>query len=240
MREVIQLVHMFNLTKHWVCPNTHPVWAAKPKGLKVHQFKILTQHNKSNITMPFLMASRLGPYWLRELTGHTVWSWADISVIATVKSGDAVHELPRKDTLRILTINRADQSELPSLKVFTSLQVLNLEPVNRNETSLHDPRQQNEIWFTPFLPSLRKIAQCQSLEALNLSAMGLIDQDLAELATLPKLTNVCLSDNLGITDAGLVHLAKLKALRKIDLNNTNVTEAGIARLQAELPDCVFE
>ena len=41
----------------------------------------------------------------------------------------------------------------------------------------------------------------------------------------------------GITDAGLAHLKGLTKLKRISLEETQVTDAGVKALQKALPDC---
>ena len=53
---------------------------------------------------------------------------------------------------------------------------------------------------------------------------------------MPRIEEVDLS-GIEVSDAGLVHLARLKSLNTVLLKNTKVTDEGIARLQQELPDC---
>ncbi len=40
-----------------------------------------------------------------------------------------------------------------------------------------------------------------------------------------------------ITDAGLVHLAGLTSLEVLHLDDTQITDAGVAKLKEVLPDC---
>ena len=40
-----------------------------------------------------------------------------------------------------------------------------------------------------------------------------------------------------ITDAELVHLAGLTSLQELGLSNTQITDAGVAKLKEALPDC---
>ena len=56
---------------------------------------------------------------------------------------------------------------------------------------------------------------------------------------MTSLVNLYLSDT-GVTDAGLVHLAKLGKLRNLHLNRTKVTLAGVETLVQALPNCKFE
>jgi hypothetical protein len=64
------------------------------------------------------------------------------------------------------------------------------------------------------------------------------DADLALLEPLPELRRLNLS-GAPITDAGLIHLKRLKNLVIIDLTNTKVTPKGVSDLQRALPGTVI-
>ena len=56
--------------------------------------------------------------------------------------------------------------------------------------------------------------------------------------TCPNLERLALSDPSRVTDAGLTHLARMPALRSVNLaGNANVTLAGVEKLKKALPDC---
>jgi hypothetical protein len=61
------------------------------------------------------------------------------------------------------------------------------------------------------------------------------DADLANLEPLTELVDLDL-DGSPITDAGLIHLYKLKNLRYVILANTGVTAEGMERLRRALPE----
>ena len=56
------------------------------------------------------------------------------------------------------------------------------------------------------------------------------------MESLTQLDSLCLNHE-AITDAGLVHLKELRALKRLELTNTGVTDAGVAELQKALPHC---
>lgn len=60
---------------------------------------------------------------------------------------------------------------------------------------------------------------------------------LAPLKNFPKLASLNLRFNSDITDEAIVHLQELKKLAHLSLEGTGITEAGLARLRAALPDC---
>ncbi|MBP90726.1 MAG: hypothetical protein CMJ64_29115 [Planctomycetaceae bacterium] len=84
---------------------------------------------------------------------------------------------------------------------------------------------------------LRKLRGLTELQTLRISDTAIDDEALRELATLTELRYLDLSRNPGITDAGLIHLNALIHLEYVDLQGTQVTAAGVAKLQKALPDC---
>ena len=68
------------------------------------------------------------------------------------------------------------------------------------------------------------------------------DAALEEASKLDGLTMLEVGGNgeKGFTDAGLVHLARLKSLKQATLWGHHITAAGIAQLRAALPHCQFD
>jgi len=42
-----------------------------------------------------------------------------------------------------------------------------------------------------------------------------------------------------VADSGLEHIEEMRALQRLDVRNTQVTDAGVQRLQNELPNCTI-
>ena len=61
------------------------------------------------------------------------------------------------------------------------------------------------------------------------------DEGLAHLKNLKRLEFLDLKKNKGLTDAGLIHLEELTNLKELILIGTQVTPAGIQKLQQKLP-----
>jgi hypothetical protein len=84
---------------------------------------------------------------------------------------------------------------------------------------------------------LARLSLSQSLEDLDVSSTQITDSGLAYLLRLPHLFNVTLANNR-ITDVGLAAVEKMGSrnsigrLNTIDLSGTGVTEAGVMRLVA--------
>jgi hypothetical protein len=62
------------------------------------------------------------------------------------------------------------------------------------------------------------------------------DLALSKLGRLPDLQSLDLT-GVPIGDAGLEHLKNAKSLTTLNVPGTNVTAAGVAKLQAALPNC---
>ena len=62
----------------------------------------------------------------------------------------------------------------------------------------------------------------------------LADDELRQLAKLPKLRELWLGDT-EVSDAGLAHLRSLKTLTVLEVSQTKVTAEGLRRLKQLLP-----
>lgn len=74
----------------------------------------------------------------------------------------------------------------------------------------------------------------------EMSLLHTLDRAQAESETRPKNTHEIHTLNLQgckVSDASLTLLAALRSLRSMDLRNTQVTEAGLKKLRAAMPDC---
>ncbi|HTT04657.1 MAG TPA: c-type cytochrome domain-containing protein [Steroidobacteraceae bacterium] len=80
------------------------------------------------------------------------------------------------------------------------------------------------------------IARLTALTRLRLDDNKLTDRALPVLSSLPKLVEVNLVGNPGISDAGMQALAAIKSLRRVYLFQTGVTKAGTAKLHQLRPD----
>lgn len=84
--------------------------------------------------------------------------------------------------------------------------------------------------------SLRVFGTMRQLEELSLQRNRFTDRGLAHLKDLKLLRSLAV--DLGvtdITDAGLVHLEGCQRLERLLVQHTNVTAAGVARLQRAVP-----
>ena len=172
-----------------------------------------------------------GPYWLRRISGPDCWSWGDRLVAADIWTANEIADLPGKRAIKVLQIITVDCDAMPSLEAYENLLAIDMFMVN------YDYSEFRGEGHPDFAPCLRVIAQCDSLQGLNLYDTGVTDRGLQELARMPNLINLELSRNPDITDAGLDYLASIRSLKKLSLWEASVTKEGVEKLQTALPDC---
>lgn len=89
--------------------------------------------------------------------------------------------------------------------------------------------------------SIVPLSQMPNLTFLGLGETGITDEGLMAFdgSGFTELEILRL-DGCPVTDAGLEHLKKLKSLMQLNLNETQVTEAGVKALESALPECTIE
>jgi hypothetical protein len=83
---------------------------------------------------------------------------------------------------------------------------------------------------------LTDIGKLTELARLRLSRNALTDRAISSLATLPRLERLNLYANPGITDASVEALVRFASLRRLDVWQTGISAAGVARLRQLRPD----
>jgi len=83
---------------------------------------------------------------------------------------------------------------------------------------------------------LQELSRCRRLEVLDLGGSKVQDDDFAEFTGGVALRDLNLGMTL-ISDNCIDDLLRLRNLRLLDISYTQITEAGLARLEAGLPDC---
>jgi internalin A len=81
-----------------------------------------------------------------------------------------------------------------------------------------------------------ELAGLENLRMLELFLSSVTGEGFSQLAGLKELQSVSFNQNDprhgGLTDAGLKEVAKIKALRTVELSHTNITDAGLKELAA--------
>ncbi len=150
-------------------------------------------------------------------------------------------------SLRFLNLSGSDLNErsmqsIGRLKQIEALQLIGCPNLTDSSLkSLSGLKHLNSLHLgnSPITDNgLQHLSDLQSLSALDLFTGKLITgKGLQSLSGLTSLRELHLGYT-SIDDAGLTHLEKLPRLRALSLGGTQFTPAGIAKLQAALPDCV--
>lgn len=144
--------------------------------------------------------------------------------------------------LRALRLNGADGSTtvddegLSALAVLPELKVLALDGLFVSEAGLEvlpSLKRLEELYLKNTLigdDALKIIGRCSGLKKLRLAFNQISDMSLQDLAPLTSLTDLDLSENAGLTDAALTHVAALKSLTRLNLWRVAVSDQGVAAL----------
>ena len=130
-----------------------------------------------------------------------------------------------------------DAVGLRQLRLLTSLKHLAIGPDIQGDgadflelvslTSLHSLQVQSACFDDR---SMAILASLPILRSLSLRDCAITSAGLAYLESVPELTDLCLEGCTSVGDKGLVHVAKLTALDRLNLATTGTTGVGMARL----------
>lgn len=156
--------------------------------------------------------SSLSDSELAEIGKLTSLRWLDLS--GNEITGDGLRHLNHLGKLRLLKLCFCDIGDggFNHLASLTELRELDLSG-NKEVTGA----------------GLARFGPAQRLTKLSLSCIPLTDQDFGGLESFRDLTSLDVCDTQ-LSDAGLVHIAKLTHLRSLDISNEEVTEAGLRHL----------
>ena len=82
------------------------------------------------------------------------------------------------------------------------------------------------------------IAVLKKIQTLNLDYTSTDNKNLALIKDLPALRELSL-DSANVNDESVDTLASMQNLRVLNLYHTLITEAGLKRLKAALPNCAI-
>jgi hypothetical protein len=185
------------------------------------------------------------PHWFWNLFGERIAQRASSIIIYNVKEFDDKEfaEVVLLNHLEQLILNRTSitNSRIDRLDNLTGLVHLEL-----TGTSISQPppvsRMPNLITLNLMKTNVTSLdaSGLNRLEYLGLAETEFNDDSLAALAPLPRLKTLDLTGSMDrrmFSDKGIAHLSpeKFPNLTRIYLRGTNVTEVGIANLQARFP-----
>jgi hypothetical protein len=183
-----------------------------------------------------------GPEWLRTLLGNNFFS--DVVGIefhdVTDNQLEYLDALPQVQGVT-LTGNDITDAGLRHFRGLTQLRSLFLEKTKITDAGLAELQDLPHLealylWKTKVTDAgLERLKELTGLMDLQLNSCNVTDAGLKNIKGLLRLGRLSLSETL-VTDHGLAYLKGLKQLRLLKLiNNTSVTDAGVADLQNALP-----
>jgi hypothetical protein len=142
-------------------------------------------------------------------------------------------------SLRALSLEETDLDDdrMKMLGDLANLQFINLSknlvkgPGLRYLTASKDIRRVDLSFNTVERDIGQNLAQFPKLGSLILNHSSIRDSDLAGIAKLQLLEHLKISSNRDITDNGMIALVPLKHLHTLEVDETNVTPAGLLALK---------
>lgn len=183
---------------------------------------------------------------LRELAGLT--KLEQLGLIGTHITDEGLVHLKDMSQMHMLLLSKTKISDkgLVHLSGFSKLGTLSIDGTQVSDaglenlkamTQLRDLRLNDTRISNAGLTHLKELTK---LQTLVLNSTKVSDEGLVHLGKLSSLQTLWLVDTK-ITDKGLMHLGGLSKLRALNLDrNTRVSEDGVQRLRAALPDCKIE
>jgi hypothetical protein len=252
MRSLLLLVALLAIPLGWKVNRVHNQRAVVADLMRVNALIAYTDDPTFLRSRGFVQASapRL-PWWRHWLgddyfvdvvgiivTGNQV-SDATLAKIATLSNlerldvysnkitDDGLKPLASQGKLKTLTLSAPNVTGegLKHLTGLTALTELSLGQVNLGDTRL------DQIAILRQVTSLT-IEGTQRIEGTH----GITDKGLEQIANFDNLRRLTLTI-VPITDAGLVHLSRMKNLESVSLHGTDASIDGISNLHKALPQC---
>ena len=179
----------------------------------------------------------------------TLKSLQSLALVATEVTDDGIKDLRGLSELTTLALNgtRVTGRGLESLRDLQKLRVLEVADINSSEAVVEIAKgawpELNRLGLPGTIltdSGATGLANLPTLSRLELVLYQASDDQLRRLAPLQKLTILSLVNGSSLSDAGLEHLRPLTNLKILGLRNTQVTSAGVAKLQQALPNCKIE
>ncbi|MEQ8789654.1 MAG: TIGR03000 domain-containing protein [Pirellulaceae bacterium] len=200
---------------------------------------------------------------LKELRSLTDLQFLSLKGVPVTSEG--LRALQGLDKLQVLSLDSDELTDLKGLEELTELRLLNLGSSPVAAAELEVLKKLPKLEVVTFSPERVTDAVLAALEKSDLLQSLVVESEPGGRFTMSRSQaamwwalmkdklaphvkpfrpdfEVVIKDHLDlsgtqITDAGLKHLHGLKHLKSLDLEDTQVTAAGVRAIKAELPDC---
>ena len=135
---------------------------------------------------------------------------------------------------------RVSAGDLGFLRVLTTLTSLDIGGAKPTPPDMGGNRQTGRA-PTPPLPAntIKAMAELKELRVLRMAYTGVSTADLKALSILQNVEKLGLQECPQVDDAALAELRSWKSLKYLDLQDTKVTEQGVAALRKAKPGLVI-
>ena len=135
---------------------------------------------------------------------------------------------------------RGSAGDLGFLRVLTTLTSLDIGGAKPTPPDMGGNRKTGRAPVPP-LPenTIKAMAELKQLRVLRMGYMGVSSADLKALSVLENVEKLGLEECPRIDDAALAELLRWKSLKYLDLQDTKVTERGVAALRKAKPGLVI-
>jgi Leucine-rich repeat (LRR) protein len=176
-----------------------------------------------------LRGTKITDSTLEALAGVPSIEWLDIGWAQITDTG--LDHLSALTNLRWLTMggNKLTDTALQFLRQMPQIEYLDIGGTQRTDSGLWS-LQLNEA-------GVQAIASVTELRELRAAGTNITGRELAMLKTLAKLERLNLQGCKRVKDDAVETLAGFRQLHALDLKDTGVSEAAVARLRAALPEC---
>jgi Leucine-rich repeat (LRR) protein len=107
-------------------------------------------------------------------------------------------------------------------------QLPNLKHLSISRIHFSDPKMNREYYTDK---GLAELAKCRLLENLSIGSIGITDAGLSDIAKLKNLTDLNLFGCNNVTDIGVAKLTALKSLRNLKIRHSDVSIAALNHLK---------
>jgi Leucine-rich repeat (LRR) protein len=135
---------------------------------------------------------------------------------------------------------RGSAGDLGFLRVLTTLTSLDIGGAKPTPPDMGGSRKTGRAPVPP-LPenTIKAMAELKELRVLRMGYMGVSNADLKALSVLENVEKLGLQECPRVDDAALAELLRWKSLKYLDLQDTKVTEQGVAALRKAKPGLVI-
>lgn len=219
------------------------------------QLKVLRNEDGVVVSVSIVAQPKVQTITLTPESWKSIVQFSELSSLSLshtdVTNADVVRLLPLKQLVSIdLSYTQVTGDVLTTLASMPALAMINLESCQVNDKHLERLNDLQRLLALRLAKTqvtdagLKHIRSLKQLDHLDLSACEITDTGLQSIGHLPRIQLLWLSktvrygkdDKSDLTDACIDYLTTLKTLTDLQIADSRLSEDGLKRLQASLPN----